>query len=186
MSGLGLAAADRHLGSVGQQELAVGDHDVALLEPGFDHRPCSSTVRSTLIGRTIAAPSLTTNTNCAGLAQLQRRRRNGDPVLGAQRQLRVDQRAGPQQLHPCSAWWRGSVTMPVAGSTVFSIMRDLARRARAAARNDRLERRGFGRNRGSHVRQVALRHGEGHVDRRDLVDGGERRGVGLARRYCRP
>ena len=37
-----------------------------------------STVRSTLTGRTLAAPSLTTNTKCAGLADLHRRRRHRD------------------------------------------------------------------------------------------------------------
>ena len=69
--------------------------------------------------------------------------------------------------------------MPVAASTVFSIIVTLPVGELLIARNDRLHRRGLRGDRLADVGQIALRHREGHIDRRHLNDGRERRGVGL-------
>ena len=79
--------AYRHLGPVGQQKLAVGDHDVALLEPGFDHRHAIDRPLDLdrADGRRVV---LHDEHERAGLAELQRRGRDGDAFLGAQASAR--------------------------------------------------------------------------------------------------
>ena len=71
MSGFGLAAAYRHLGPVRQQKLAVGDHDVALLEAGFNDRHAVDGPLD-LDRANGGGVVLHHEHECAGLAELQR------------------------------------------------------------------------------------------------------------------
>ena len=122
MSGARVAAR-RHPGAVGQQKLAVGDHDVSpSSRPDSIDRHGRRRSRSTLTGRTVAASSLTTNTKVPAWLDLDRGRRNGDALLDRAASAACSPACPATAARRRSAWWRGSVTMPVAGSTVFSII----------------------------------------------------------------
>ena len=72
------------------------------------------------------------------------------------------------------------VAMPVAASTVFSIMVTCAGARLSPPGMIASMRGGLGGERAADLRQVLLRHREADIDRRHLVDGRHRRGVGLA------
>ena len=102
-----------------------------------------STVRSTLTGRTVGDAVLHHEHERAGLADLHRRRRHGDRLLVAQRQRALTSVPG----HSSSSLFgmvARTVTMPVAGSTVFSTIVTWPVARASLAGNDRLERRGLG------------------------------------------
>ena len=60
------------------------------------------------------------------------------------------------------------VAMPVAGSTVFSIIVTWPLARLSVAGNDRLDGRGLGGDRLADVGQIVLRHREADIDRRHL------------------
>ena len=71
-----------------------------------------------------------------------------------------------------------TVTMPVVASTVFSTIATLPASDRPLPGMVATTLVDVGRHGLAQIGQHALRHREGDIDRRHLVDGGQRRGVG--------
>ncbi len=116
----------------------------------------------------------------AGLADLHRGRRHHHRLGSTRNVSSVVTRVPGQSTSSLFGMVARMVTMPVAGSTVFSIIVTWPLACFCVAGNDRLDGGGFRRQRLADLGQNLLRHREADIDRRHLVDGRHRRGVGLA------
>ena len=149
--------------------------------PALPRSPtCPATVRSTLTGWTLAAPSLTTNTKlplwlrCTATVGTTTASSLRDDELGR------NQRARPQRLvlvvhdaaHGDHAGGRHR--------RCFRPSRPCRSRSADGPGWSRSTLGGALGHRLAQIDQHALRNGEGHIDRRHLVDDGKRRGIGRA------
>src|SRR5229473_4308540 len=162
----------RHSGSVRKEKLAVGYYHLPFGNPRLDDGYAVN--RALHLDRTNGRHIVLHHEHeGTRLTELESGRRNGDRVLDSQGQLRAHERARPEHLVLVR---HGRPDGHHAGREIDHVLdhRDLAGRARASSGNDCLQRRRLGGERLSNIRQAALRNGEGHVDRRRLVDGGER------------
>ena len=137
------------------------------------------TVRSTLTGCTLATPSLTTKTKVPVWLTCTAADGTTTALLARSVSSVVTSVPG-QSISFAFGMVARIMAMPVAGSTVFSIMVTWPVARLSEPGDDRVDGRGLVGERLADIGQALLRHREGDVDRRHLVDGRHWRGVGLA------